>query len=780
MAADVATVVRFGVFEAHLKSGELRKHGVRVRLQDQPFQVLALLLQRPGDVVTRDEIQRALWPADTFVDFDHGLNKAINRLRDALGDSADTPRFIETLPKRGYRFIAPVESPTRHETKPDPPNIVTPSDIPLVASPQISTRRTKWWVLAGAIALLAGAAAALLYLKRPAVLTDRDTVLLADFDNRTGDTAFDYTLRQALSIGLESSSLVRTLPDQKVADTLRLMHRTPDEKLTSSLAREVCERAGAKAVLGGYVARLGSEYVIGLTAENCATGDTLAQEQVRAGRKEDVLDRLDRGVAALRTKLGDSLGSIQGSDRHVHDVLSTSSLEAFEAYTNGERMVLAGRSSLALMRHATELDPEFAYAHAALGLIYGNLSEASLSSASTRRAYELRDRVSDWERYYITAQYHFRVTGDLSPIVPLCQSWIQQYPRERTAHNRLAFAYRQLGQYDRALAEYQTARQVGGSHPLDLLMLAKTFTNLDRLDEAATIIHGGLAANPDDSRFRAEQYILDFLRGHTRLDQPAGSSLANPADDELRFLQSNTEAYFGRLVKAHVLAQEAIESTRQKGLNGRAAVWVAAAAMREALVGRVDAARQQAHAALDLTSGWDARSLAALALARAGEVDAAATLADALSAELPAGTLMQNYWLPAIRADIELTKGNATRAIDLLRPAAAYELTDTASSGPSLYPTYIKGLAYLRAHDGTSAAAEFQKIRAHPGLVANDLAGALARLGLARAYALSGDISKARAAYDEFLTQWKDADADLPLLKEARTESALLPHATAP
>jgi hypothetical protein len=319
------------------------------------------------------------------------------------------------------------------------------------------------------------------------------------------------------------------------------------------------------------------------------------------------------------------------------------------------------------------------------------------------------------------------------------------------------------------------------SHPLDLLMLAKTFTNLDRLDDAANIIREGLVANPNDTRFRVEQYAVDFLRGDPLLGRSESSTAINPADDELLYLQSKTESYSGRFIKARELARQAIESTRQKGLNGRAAVWAAAAAMREALVGRADAARQQAHAALDPTSGWDARSLTALALARVGDTDAAATLADGLSAELPASTLMQGYWLPAIRAEIELAKGNAKRAAEFLRPTSPYELADTAvSGGPSLYPTYLNGLAYLQTHDGVHAAAEFQKIRAHPGIVANDLIGALARLGLARAYALSGESSKARAAYQDFLALWKDADADIPLLKEARTEFAQFPHASVP
>jgi tetratricopeptide (TPR) repeat protein len=558
------------------------------------------------------------------------------------------------------------------------------------------------------------------------------------------------------------------------------MHRKPDEKLTSDTAREVCERASAKAVLGGYVERLGTEYVIGLTAMNCSTGDPLAQEQVRAPRKEDVLDRFDRSVVALRSQLGESLAAIQTPDRHVHDVLSTSSLEAFEAYTNGERMTLAGRPPLALFKRATELDPEFAYAHASVGLIYGNLGETSLSSDSTRRAYELRDRVSDWERYFITAQYHFRVTGNIDQIVPVGQAWIQQYPRERTSHNRLAFAYRQLGQYDKALAEYQQARQFGSSHPLDLLMLAKTYTNLDRLDEAANVVKEGLTPNPDDRRFRNAEYLLGFLPGHTeKAGLTANEAVPpnSPSEEEFRFLQSDTEAYFGRFSKAREVTRQVVESARQKDLMGRAAVWLAADAVRASLAGDAAAARAQARAAQELTTGWDVRALAAVAFARIGDVDEATKLADSLKGDLPASTLVQNYWLPAIRGDIELARGNATSAIELLRRASAYDLADAALlAAPPLYPVYIRGLAYLHAHDAAASAAEFQKILGHRGIVVNSVVGALAHLGLARAYALTSETSKARSAYQDFFTLWKDAEADLPILQEARAEFARLPR----
>jgi DNA-binding winged helix-turn-helix (wHTH) protein len=427
MAADASSgrVVRFGVFEADLGSGELRKQGRRLRLQDQPFRILTLLLDRPGEVLTRDEIRAALWSADTFVDFDHGLNKAMNRLREALGDSADSPRFIETIPKRGYRFIAAVDVLQTTGGGPiGPAGSISPPAAPAVRA----TLRTKARFALAAGLVAAGSIATVVYIRRTPPLTDHNTVVLAEFENRTGDAAFDDVLKQALSIVLQDSSRIVTVPDQRITDTLRLMHRDPSQRLTPEVARDVCQRISSRAVLGGYVASLGSEYVIGIAATNCSSGDTLAQEQVRAERKEDVLGQFERAVARLRHGLAEPLGHIDSSDPRVHSILSTSSLEAFQAYTNGERMVLTGRSPIQFFMRAIELDPDFAYAHAALGLVYGTLGETTLSSESTRRAYELRGRVSDWERFFITAQYHFRVTGDSERASEICEAWIQQFP----------------------------------------------------------------------------------------------------------------------------------------------------------------------------------------------------------------------------------------------------------------------------------------------------------------------------------------------------------------
>jgi len=768
-AAPSGRVVRFGVFEADLESGELRKQGRRLGLQEQPFRILMLLLDRPGQVITRDEIRGGLWEADTFVDFNHGLNKAMNRLRDALGDSADSPRFIETIPKRGYRFIAPVE---RIQTTDAGPVVSAESVKPLPPPIVRATSRSKTWFVLAAGLLVAGGVATTLYVWRAPGLTGRAMMVLADFENRTGDPAFDDVMRQALSIALQDSLQIVTMPNQRVADTLRLMHRDPNQRLTPELAREVCQRTGGKAVLGGYITSLGSEYVIGITATNCSNGATLSEEQVRAGRKEEVLGRFEPAVARLRQALGESLSHIDGSDPRLHSALSTSSLEAFQAYTNGERMVLGGRSPVQFFTRAIALDSNFAYAHAALGLIYGALGETTLASESTRRAYELRDRVSDWERFFITAQYEFRVTGDAERASEICEAWIQQFPRDRTAHNRMGAAYRQLGRFERAIAEYETARIDGGEHVIDLRDLALTYVQLGRAIEAAAIVRPALEQHPDDRRFQVIDYLIHFLDGNgAALNQLADVARRSVNAEEVLVLHSNTEASRGHLANARDLTRQAIASARAHDLPGRAGLWLAQSALREALFGNAEAATRDTAAALELSPGWDARIIAAAALARVGDIAKAESVLDPLKREQPSNTLLQEYWLPAVEADLALQAGDTARALKRLEDAKGLELADASTTGPALYPAYIRGFVYLSAQQGAAAGKEFQKILQHSGLVGNHPLGVFAHLGLARAYALAGEAMKARAEYQGVATRWRDADGDVAVLKEVRAEA---------
>jgi predicted Zn-dependent protease len=604
------------------------------------------------------------------------------------------------------------------------------------------------------------------------VLTERDTVVLADFDNRTADPAFDYALKQALAIDLQQSPFLRILSDQQVADTLRLMLRSPEQRLRPDIARAVCQRTGSNAVLSGTITSLGSEYVIGLVALNCETGDVLTQEQVRANRKEEVLNGLDIAASRLRRKLGESLASVQRYVKPTHEALSTASLDAFEAYANGERMVQrqGNPAAIPFMRRAIELDPNFAYAYSALGLVYGTVGETKLATEYTSHAYAPREKVSEWEKFFISVQYYLRVTGEIEKALQLGQVWSQNYPRERTAHNRVADGYRQVGQNENALDEFQQARRLGGDNAIDVAALAGRYMALDRLPEAKGLLREAFTRNAEQLAIRQGMYLLSFLDGDmSHVQEQVDWAINKPGAEGLLGSHSNTEAYFGHFKKARELSRLAAASAQHNDFRERAAMLQCAEAVREAEFGNAQAARRQARDALAALPGPDVQVLAALAFARAGAASDARRQADRLNADFPLSTLMQNYWLPTIRAEIELDTGNPKRAIELLHTTGSYELADTLLP---LIPVYVRGEAYFRAKQGNEAAAEFQKILQHRGIVANSPVGALAHLGLARAFALAGDTAKARAAYQDFFTLWKDADPDIPVLKQAKAEYA--------
>jgi eukaryotic-like serine/threonine-protein kinase len=782
MATGSESITSFGVFEIDRRSGELRKGGVRVRLASQPFQVLLALLDRAGQVVTRDELQRRVWPADTFVDFDRGLNKAVNRLRDALGDTADSPRFIETIPKRGYRFIAPVQQRDAGSAPPtdvpDPPErlIHVSADAAGDGRSESSSVLQRWrpvrlW-MAGAAVLLFGVAAVAytLLVGRSRPLDEPARIVLAEFENETGDAAFDHTVAQALAVNLQQSPVVQIVSDHEVRRTLALMRQPTDRPLTITIAHDVCRRTDGFAVLGGTLSLVGTEYVIGLEALECRTGEVLTRRQLKASRKEAVLDGIDTVAADVRRMLGEASDSVRRFDSRVHRTLTTGSLDAFEAYTAGERNVLrqGGWSAVPFFKRSIELDPEFAYAHAALGLILGTFGEVEASRLHTEKAYQLRDRVSEWERLFITAQYHDRVTGDLDQMLSTCEIWVATYPYDRTARNRLSAAFNQLGQAHRAIAELAKAREVGRDHPLDVDAWAATALRMNRAQDALPVVQRFVAQTPDRVPLRRTAYRLLFA-AHDSAGMAAQVNWAanTPRAEILVAEQAATDAYYGRLTRSRIWIERAVAAALRNEFEGNAAVWTALHAVREALLGNNEEARAQARAAVALEEGADTRALASVALARAGDLDAARQLADRMSAELPRSTLVQNYWMPVIRAQADLHSRGAQAAIESLRAAEPYELSDTRLP---LLPAYIRGEAYLRAGDGRRAAAEFQKLVEHHGAVGNSLLGPLARIGLARALALGGDASQARAQYQSLLELWRDADAGIPLVRQVRAE----------
>src|SRR5215470_7035027 len=746
-------MVRFATFEVDLSARELRKGGVKIKVHGQPFEVLAMLLERPGEIVTREELKQKLWPTDTFVDFDHGVNTAIKRLREALGDSAENPRFVETMPRRGYRFIAPVESSA--------------------GAPVPNISRWKIIVPAAALFLAALVAGGLHYHSRPLKkLTDKDTIVLADFSNTTGDPVFDGTLRQAMAVQLQQSPFLNLVSEQEIQQTLVLMGQPVDAKLTPVLARELCQRTGSAAVLDGSIANLGSQYVLGFKAVNCRTGGTLTEQQVRAASKEQVLSATDKAAAALRHGLGESLSTVEKFSTPLEQT-TTPSLEALQAYTLATEKNLQGEGvpSIPFFKRALQLDPNFAIAYTGLGYAYSSILEPGLAAENFKKAYDLRDRVSEREKLIIESAYYWHVDGDLGKTLQVAQVLEGTYPGDRWGPNDLANVYTQLGDHEKALGEAKEAARRDPASRLNYFVLAPIYLNLNRFDEARTTAEEGLSKDPDGLLLRLVLYQVAFLRNDAAgmAKQVAWSAGKPGLEDVLLSFEACTAAYSGRLRKARDLWRRAVLSANSLGKKDVAASYESTAAVMEGLFGNPVQARRRAEAALKISLHRDVQFQAALAFAFAGEALRAQALADDLFKRFPADTIVQSSFLPTIRAQLALNQNKARSAVEILQAVTPYEL----GIGAGL-PVYLRGEAYLAADQPTEAAAQFQKLLEHRGIVADVPVGSLAHLGLGRAYALSGDSAKATASYQDFLTLWKDADPDIPILKEANAEYAKL------
>ncbi|HYA63254.1 MAG TPA: protein kinase [Candidatus Sulfotelmatobacter sp.] len=612
------------------------------------------------------------------------------------------------------------------------------------------------------------------HFRTPPRLTDKDVIVIADFANTTGDPVFDSTLKEALAVDLEQSPFLNVLPDRKLSETLKLMGRTSGERVTRDVGREVCMRTGSKALLAGSIASMGSHYAIGLKAVNCRTGDGLGAAEAEAESREKILQTLGQAAATLRSRLGESLASVQKFDKRL-DEATTSSLEALQAYTEGDRLARekGDTDALPFLKRAVELDPNFARAYATLGVRYNNLGQASLAIESVRRAYELRNRVSEREKYYISCTYFTLVTGELEKAIQQYELWIQDYPRDYVAATNLAVNYFTLGQFERAAAVTRGALLLEPASVIGYNNLGVAYFSMNRLDEAKSTFEEALARKLDGPYLRQSIYYLDFLRKDAPgMQQQFVWAMGKPgAEDILLSAQSDTEADYGHLQKARQLSAQAEESAKRNDSKETAAFWQGNAALREVEFGNKAEGLKQAREALILAPGRDVKVEAGLALARGGDVTAAEKLVDALNKEFPLDTLIQNYWLPTIRAAIELQRHDSAKAIAILHASVPYELADPPPfSAGTMYPVYLRGEAYLGAGNGALAASEFQKILDHPGVIVNFPLRALSHLGLGRARALSGDSAGARTAYQDFFALWKDADPDIPILIAARSE----------
>jgi eukaryotic-like serine/threonine-protein kinase len=636
------------------------------------------------------------------------------------------------------------------------------------------------WIAAGAAAIIIAAAAGAGYFLRhkPAPkLTDKDTIVLADFTNTTGDPVFDGTLRQGLSAQLEQSPFLSLISDERIAQTLALMSRPKDARLTPALGREVCQRTASAAAIEGSIGSLGSQYVLGLKAENCHNGDVLAHEQVTANGKDQVLKVLGDAATKLRERLGESLASVQKYDVPLENV-TTPSLEALQAYSLGYQAQVAKTSfagAIPFFQRAVNLDPNFAMAYARMGVNYGDLTEAAKAAESLRKAYELRTRTSEQEKFYISSNYEEDVSGNLDAARTADELWAQTYPRDYNPQVELSVIYVVLGELEKALAAAREALKLNSGSPIPYVRVVFAYQILNRLDEAKATAQEARAHNLDGPFLQQFLYDIDFLQHDAAgMERVAAGLMGKPGyEDQMLAGESDTAAYGGEFAKARELSRRAEASAQRADENETAAGYKAESAVREALVGNIAFAKREAQVALALANSKAVEAFSAVALGLAGDSAQASRLASDLSKRFAQDTIVQFQDLPTIHAAIELRSSEAGKAAESLVRAAPYELgQDLMFSGFALYPVYLRGEAYLAAKQGSQAAAEFQKILDHPGLVVNELIGALAHLGLGHAYALSGDGAKAKTAYQDFLALWKNADPDIPVLKEAKAEYA--------
>ena len=647
------------------------------------------------------------------------------------------------------------------------------SSVPIAASTPTAPLQMKkplarnWKFLLPAVALLAAAAASSLYWRstKAHALTERDSIVLTDFINTTGDQIFDRTLKQALEVDLGQSPFLNVVSEQKVRATLKLMGRSQDERLTTEIARDLAQRTSAKAVLVGNIAQLGTQYVITLNALNAVNGDTLAQDQEQAESKERVLAALGKASSRMRGKLGESLASIRKLDKPLEEA-TTSSLAALKAFSDGEetRNKSGDDEAIPFYKQATELDPNFALAYARLGTLYGNTGERVLAIEYKTKAYELRDRVTEHERLYIMVK-HYESLGDLAKIIETYELWMKSYPRDAIPQLNIGTAYSSLGQHEKALEASRKALEMDPSSQLNYLNTAGFFVDNNRLDEAKQILRRAFDAGMDSAALRSTQNDIAFLEGDMATVQRNLEWAKGRAGSGSLFVDRAAMAmYYGKFRESRGFLQQAVEEGKSHRSPKRAAFYLAQAANAVATVDNLKEAKVLAQQALALDGTIDTQNPLAAVFAQTGDTASVQKIIDLLNKAYPQGTIIQNQRIPVLRSMIERDPAKAVEDLESARPT---ELN-------ALFPIYRRGLAYLRWGRGAEAAAEFQKILAHRTILPLFMTHPLSQLGLARAYALQGDTEKARTAYQDFLALWKDADPDIPILIAAKSEYAKL------
>jgi eukaryotic-like serine/threonine-protein kinase len=637
--------------------------------------------------------------------------------------------------------------------------------------------RVGWVVVSVAAFVVIGVAIGwwLLVSGKTRALTDKDTIVLADFTNTTGDSVFDGTLRQGLSVQLEQSPFLSLISDQRVQQTLQMMGQKPDAILTPKITLEICQRTASTAVLEGSIAQIGTQYLLTVKAVNCSNGELLASTEAQASDKNRVLDALGKTASDIRNKLGESLNTVQKFDTPLEQA-TTSSLEALQAYSLGWR-TMVGKGDYAAaapwFQRATLLDPKFGMAYATLGNCYSNFGESHLGAENLQKAYGLRDKMSELEKFYIETHYFQYVTGDLEKARQTYELFAQTFPRNVVPHSNLGQIYGYLAQYDKAVAELREALRLNPTSGVRYSGVVSGYVNLNRFEEARATTAEAQMKKIDSPLLHVNLYMLAFLENNAAgmAEQLTWAADKPEFEDVLLGADADTLTYTGRLGEAREASRRAVVSAQRVGKNETAATYEAETALSEAHFGNAEKARERAEAAVNLSSGRDVQYIATLALALAGHTSRAQSLADDFAKRFPEDTVVQVNYLPTLNAQLALITHDSAKAIELLQRAAPYDLGDVAGN---LYPIFVRGQAYLAGNRGREAAAEFEKILDHRGIVGNLPIGALAHLQLARAFVMQGDTAKAKTAYQHFLALWKDADPDIPVLKEAKAEYAKL------
>ena len=753
---------RFGAFEVDLRSGEVRKHGIRLKIQDQPFQVLAYLLEHPGDVVTREELRQKLWPADTFIDFDTGLNSAIKKLRDVLSDSAEEPRYIETLPRRGYRFIAHVEN----GDLPAPVSIEKRlATVPPAGPKSELSNKRRIIVAAGVAASLIVAALVTwrVFFARP-VLTGNDVIVLASFVNKTGDPIFD-NLDKALEVKLTESPFLSLLPEGAVHETLRTMRRDPNERVTQETGIEICKRRGLKAVVVPEIAAFGTRYLITLEAIDARNEKLVARRQEEAESKDKVVAALGKAASELRRQLGESLNSLEKYNTPL-DLATTSSLEALQAYRTGLTSYRSGKipEGIALFERAVELDPKFCSAYVMLGGAYHGLGDEQASRKNFARAFELKDgRLTQEENFLATATYYWNITGNLDKEYAVLVLYQQAYPRSVNAANLLGINYEQRGKMEDALREFDWAIDHSPAPAVYYYAnKSQVLLSMGRFDDAKKVIEEWQQKGTLFSYQLDMLYRIAFIENDTAAMERLAKEF--PADDT-GWLQLQMQFAFlrGDFGKFRSLSETLVNLQTRASRMENVGDELSTRGQLESFVGNYAVARNLCRHAGE----WNHDSAVALwrcaeAFADGGDLTRAEALAAKLDRMAPEDAIQQNVYLPLIRSVIERQRGNAGKAVDLLAKAKSHDY--------SLDINYQLAQAYLAAGDPAKAAAELEELLSHRAAGWWQVYAPLSQLGIARAHAMQGDLEKSRKAYDVFFTTWKDADPDIPILRQAKAE----------